>query len=164
MLNRLARPFIYLLAALLLGSALVTSHEGLAVGGSGDSSSSSASHDPDLNYLKAVNNVAPPRDPELLFLLMAAYSNANLQGEGAEFFSARLKEFDSRLTAAQKALYLSAIGLLRAQHASSVSLLHRVGHVKETISILEQAKQLTGGQVFVVNWIAGVVHAELPPV
>src|SRR5262249_45210079 len=159
--NLIARAFIYLLAALLLGSALVTSHGALAAGGSGDSSSS-ASHDPDLNYLKAVNNVAPPRDPELLFLLMAAYSNANLQGDGAEFFSARLKEFDSRLTAAQKALYLSAIGLLRAQHASSVSLLHRVGYVKETISILEQAKQLTGGQVFVVNWIAGVVHAELP--
>src|SRR5262249_59104241 len=104
----------------------------------------------------------PPQEPELLVLLMAGYSNANLQGEGAEFFAARLKEFDSRLTAAQKALYLSAIGLLRAQHASSISLLHRVGYVKETISILEQAKQLTGGQVFVVNWIAGIVHAELP--
>jgi glyoxylase-like metal-dependent hydrolase (beta-lactamase superfamily II) len=161
MLNFIARAFIYLLTALLLGSALVTSHGALAAGGGGDSSSS-ASHDPDLNYLKAVNSVAPPRDPELLFLLMAAYSNANLQGEGAEFFSARLKEFDPRLTAAQKALYLSAIGLLRAQHASSVSLLHRVGYVKETISILEQAKQLTGGQVFVVNWIAGIVHTELP--
>src|SRR5215510_11359136 len=132
-----------------------------AAGESG-SSSSSASHHPDLDYLKAFKSVAPPRDPELLFLLMAAYSNANLEGEGAEFFSARLKEFDSRLTATQKALYLSAIGLLRAQHASSVSLLHRIGYVKETISILEQAKQLTGGQVFVVNWIAGIVHAELP--
>src|SRR5215472_14371430 len=154
--NLIARTFIYLLAALLLGSALVTSHGALAA------SSSSASHDPDLNYLKAVNNVAPPRDPQLLFLLMAAYSNANLQGEGAEYFSARLKEFDSRLTATQKALYLSAIGLLRAQHASSVSLVHRIGYVKETIAILEQAKQLTGGRVFVVNWIAGIVHAELP--
>ena len=161
MLNFIGRPFIWLLAGLLLGTALVPSHGVFAAEESG-SSSSSASHHPDLDYLKAVNSVAPPRDPELLFLLMAGYSNANLQGEGAEFFSARLKEFDSRLTAAQKALYLSAIGLLRAQHASSVSLLHRVGYVKETISILEQAKQLTGGQVFVVNWIAGIVHAELP--
>jgi glyoxylase-like metal-dependent hydrolase (beta-lactamase superfamily II) len=161
MSNFISRPFIYLLAALLLGTALVTSHGALAAGGSGDSSSS-ASHHPDLDYLKAVNSVAPPRDPELLFLLMAEYSNANLQGEGAEFFSARLKDFDSRLTAAQKALYLSAIGLLRAQHASSVSLLHRIGYVKETISILEQAKQLTGGEVFVVNWIAGIVHTQLP--
>src|SRR5262249_12960243 len=161
MFNFIGRPFICLLAGLLLGTSLVTSHEALAAGESG-SSSSSASHHPDLDYLKAVNSVAPPREPELLFLLMAGYSNASLQGEGAEFFSARLKEFDSRLTAAQKALYLSAIGLLRAQRASSISLLHRVGYVEETISILEQAKQLTGGQVFVVNWIAGIVHAELP--
>jgi glyoxylase-like metal-dependent hydrolase (beta-lactamase superfamily II) len=95
---------------------------------------------------------------------MAQYSNANLQGEGAEFFSARLKEFGPRLTDAQKALYLSAIGLLRAQHASSVSLLHRIGYVKDTIAILNQAKQLSGGRIFVVNWFAGIVHAELPSI
>ena len=28
--------------------------------------------------------------------------------------------------------------------------------------MLEQAKQLSGGQVFVVNWISGIVHAQLP--
>src|SRR5215472_1835921 len=161
MFNFIGRPFICLLAGLLLGTSLVTSHEALAAGESG-SSSSSASHHPDLDYLKAVNSVAPPREPELLFLLMAGYSNASLQGEGAEFFEAQLKEFDSRLTPAQKALYLSAIGLLRAQHATSISLLHRIAYVKETISILEQAKQLSGGQVFVVNCVAGIVHAELP--
>src|SRR5260370_18905794 len=93
---------------------------------------------------------------------MAQYSNANLEDEGAEFFSARLKEFGPRLTDAQKALYLSAIGLLRAQHASSVSLLHRIGYVKDTIAILKQARQLSGGQIFVVNWIAGIVYAQLP--
>ena len=124
--------------------------------------STSGSPRPELEYLKAVNTVAPPQDPQLLFLLMAQYSNANLQGEGAEFLSARLKEFGPRLTDAQKALYLSAIGLLRAQHASSVSLLHRIGYVKDTMAILDQAKRLSGGQVFVVNWIAGIVHAELP--
>src|SRR5215470_68193 len=97
MLNLIGRPFIYLAAALLLGIALVISHGTLVAGESGGSSSS-AFHSPDLDYLKAVNSVAPPRDSELLFLLMAEYSNANLQGEGAEFFSARLKEFDSRLT------------------------------------------------------------------
>jgi hypothetical protein len=47
-------------------------------------------HRPEIEYLQAVNRVAPPRDPQLLFLLMGQYSNANLQGEGAEFFSARL--------------------------------------------------------------------------
>src|SRR5262249_15161292 len=75
---------------------------------------------------------------------------------------ARLKEFGPKLTDVQKSLYLSIIGLLRAQHASSVPLIHRIGYVKETISILDQAKQLSGGNIFVVNWIAGVVRSDLP--
>src|SRR6478672_12177710 len=36
-----------------------------------------ASIRPDLEYLKAVNQAAPPRDPQLLFLLMAQYASAN---------------------------------------------------------------------------------------
>ena len=152
---------IYLSAALLLAVFLVTLRGAPSTESSGIDSSS-GSRRPELEYLKAVNSVAPPRDPQLLFLLMAQYSNANLQGEGADFFSARLKEFGPRLTDSQKALYLSAIGLLRAQHASSVSLLHRIGYVKDTIAILDQAKQLSGGQVFVVNWIAAIVDTELP--
>jgi len=117
---------------------------------------------PELEYLKAVNSVAPPQDPQLLFLLMGEFANANQQGEGAEFLSARLNEFAPRLTDPQKALYLSAIGLLRAQHAYSVSLLGRIGYVKSTISMLDQAKKLSGDQIFVVNWISGVVRSELP--
>jgi glyoxylase-like metal-dependent hydrolase (beta-lactamase superfamily II) len=152
---------VYLSAVLLLAVFLATLRGAPSTEGIGVDSSLGSSR-PELEYLKAVNTVAPPADPQLLFLLMGQYSNANMQDEGAEFFSARLKEFGPRLTDAQKALYLSAIGLLRAQHASSVSLLHRVGYVKETMAILDQAQQLSGGQVFVVNWIAGIVHSELP--
>src|SRR6266481_1788345 len=130
--------------------------------GAGGTNLPSRSNRPDLEYLKAVNLAAPPQDPQLLFLLMGEFANANRHSEGVEFFSARLKEFDLRLTDVQRALYLSAIGLLRAQHASAVPLLHRIGWVKETIAMLKRAKQLSGGQVFVVNWIAGMVHAQLP--
>ena len=37
---------------------------------------------PDLEYLKAVNQAAPPVDSQVLFLLMGQYANANLQAEG----------------------------------------------------------------------------------
>jgi glyoxylase-like metal-dependent hydrolase (beta-lactamase superfamily II) len=147
-----------LFIALLLGICSTAA----LLAGADRSNSPSACHRPELEYLKAVNQAAPPHDPQLLFLLMAEYSSANLQAEGAEFFSARLREFGPRLTDVQKALYLSAIGLLRAQHAQAVPLLRRIGYVKETIAMLERARQLSGGQVFVVNWIAGVVHAQLP--
>ena len=66
------------------------------------------------------------------------------------------------MTPVQKSLYLGIIGLLRAQNASRVRLLNRYGYVRDTIAILDQAKQVSGGQVFVVNWIAGIVHTELP--
>jgi len=151
-----------LAVALLLVVFLAILRGAPAAQGKESHSPSNSLRRPELEYLKAVNKVGPPRDPQLLFLLMAQYSNANLQGEGAEFFSERLKEFGSQITDPQKALYLSAIGLLRAQHAPEVSLLQRFGYVKETIAILEHAKQLSGGQVFVVNWIAGIVHAQLP--
>jgi len=144
---------IVLVVLILLVSAVIRKDSGVA---------NSEAHRPELAYLKAVNSVAPPRDPQLLFLLMAAYSNAELQAEGAEFFSTRLKEFDARLTDPQKSLYLCIIGLLRAQHASRVPFLRRYAYVKETIATLEQAKQFSGGNIFVVNWIAGIVHSELP--
>jgi len=156
------KHFLGLSAALLLIGGLLVSLRESFTGSVSANTSESGSPRPELEYFKAINSVGPPQDPQNLFLLMAQYSNANLQSDGVVFFSERLKEFGPRLTDTQKALYLSAIGLLRAQHAGSVSLLHRVGYVKETIAILDQAKQLSGGQVFVVNWIAGIVHAQLP--
>src|SRR5204862_8362279 len=78
-----------------------------AHGGTTASAALPAPSRPELDYLKAVNSSGPPQDPQLLFLLMGAYANANLQGEGADFLSARLNEFSSRLADPQKALYLS---------------------------------------------------------
>src|SRR5437016_4971636 len=158
----LMRKVISLLAVLALGAGfLACAGISRTPKGSPNQNQFGASR-PELEYLKAVNSAAPPKDPQLLFLLMGAYANANQQAEGAEFLSARLNEFGPRLTDAQKSHYLSAIGLLRAQHASSVSLLPRIGYVKDTIAILDQAQRLSGGQIFVVNWISGVVRAQLP--
>jgi glyoxylase-like metal-dependent hydrolase (beta-lactamase superfamily II) len=153
---------LYVSAVLLLSGALLARLRETPAAPVPGEPSRSGSRLPELEYFKAINSVGPPQDPQLLFLLMAQYASANLQSEGVEFFSARLAEFGPRLTDAQKSLYLSAIGLLRAQHAPAVSLLHRVGYVKETVAILDQAKQLSGGQIFVVNWIAGIVHSQLP--
>jgi glyoxylase-like metal-dependent hydrolase (beta-lactamase superfamily II) len=156
------RLAIYSSAALLTFALFLTNLRRVRADTSLQNQAGNPAHPPELEYLKAINSVAPPKDPQLLFLLMAQYSNLNLQGEGAEFLSARFKEFERQLTNPQKALYLGAIALLRAQHAPSVSLLHRIGYLNDTIAMLDRARQMSGGQVFVVNWIAGVVQSELP--
>jgi len=81
-----------------------------------------------------------------MFILMGEFASSNLQDEGAEFFSARLKAFEPQLTPVQKSLYLGIIGLLRAQNASRVRLLNRYGYVKDTIAILDHAKQVSAGR------------------
>jgi len=155
------KVILYLSIALALGLLVVGARSLPAAAGSGSGAPPGA-HRAEIEYLEMVNALGSPKDPQLLFLLMAQYSNASLQGQGVEFFAARLKEFAPRLTDVQKALYLGAIGLLRAQRAPTVSLLQRVGYVKDTLALLDQARQLSGGQVFVVNWIAGIVHARVP--
>src|SRR6516225_11934832 len=143
------RLAIYSSAALVTFALFLANRRGVRADTSPQNRARNPAYRPELEYWNAINTVAPPKDPQLLFLLMAQYSNLNLQGEGAEFLSARFKEFEPRLTDPQRALYLSAIALLRAQHASSVSLLHRIGYVNDTIAMLDRAKQLSASQLFV---------------
>ena len=146
------------ISALLIVAALLGA---LAVGRNAGPSAPAWSR-PELEYFKAVNAAGPPRDPQLLFLLMAQYANANMQREGIDYFEALLKEFEPRLSERQKSLYLAAIGLLRAGHAGEVPLWKRIGWVRETIDILERAKRSSGGEIFVVRWMSGLVYAQLP--
>src|SRR5215470_2547038 len=87
------------LPALLVSSALVGSMDALA-----DEDSLTTSGRPELEYFKAVNRAGPPRDPQLLFLLMGQYVNANHYLEGIEFFSTLLKEFEPKLSDRQRSL------------------------------------------------------------
>src|SRR5713101_6167912 len=135
------------------GLSLVVALVGAVAAAENRQTTGPAAARPELEYLKAVNR-QPPQDPQLLFLLMAQFANANRHGEGAEFLSARLKEFDSRLSDPQKSLYLAAIGVLRAGNAGNVPFFTRIGWVRETIDILEKAKRLSGGSLFVVRWMS----------
>src|SRR5215831_1155784 len=117
---------------------------------------------PELAYLKVVNQWRPPSDPELLFILMAQFANAGRQLEGIAYFEEVLKRFGPELNDNQKALYLVAIASLRAGHANDVSLTRRIGWVRDTVGMLDEAKRLSKGQVYVVRWMSGVVRAQLP--
>jgi glyoxylase-like metal-dependent hydrolase (beta-lactamase superfamily II) len=146
----------------LFGLLLVGALLGSLAAGRDGGSAPTAWHRPELEYFKVVNRAGPPRDPQLLLLLMGQYANANMHRDGIEFFSTLVKAFEPRLSDPQKSVYLGAIGLLRAGHANRVSLMKRSAWVRDTIVILEEAKLISGGQVFVVRWMAGVVSAQLP--
>lgn len=116
----------------------------------------------ELEYLKVINDAGPAKDPSIIFLLMGQYLNANREAEGIAFFESFLQAHGAALAPKQKSLYLAALGLMRASHARQVPLLSRIGWVRETIAMLEQAKEHSGGEIFVVRWISGVVFAQLP--
>jgi glyoxylase-like metal-dependent hydrolase (beta-lactamase superfamily II) len=133
-----------------------------AVAAAGAAATPTAGSRPELEYLKAVNRAGPPQDPQLLFLLMGQYANANLHREGAEELSSLLQKYEPRLSDGQRALYLSAIAGLRAGYANRVPLWSRIGWVNDTIADLEKARTLSKGNLFVVRWMTGVVYAQLP--
>ena len=151
------RIIIASLLAFLLAGPLLT----FIVIGAGQSSAPPAAQHPDIAYLQAVNR-AGPRDPQLLILLMGQYANANMHTEGIEYLANVLRDLSPNLSDPQKSLYLAAIALLRVGKADHVSLFKRVGWVKESIRMLEDAKRMSGNDIFIVRWIAGVVYAQLP--
>ncbi len=116
----------------------------------------------ELEYLKAVNSAGPAGDPQIIFLLMAQYLNANQTEAGIEFFTFFLEKYEAELPPWQRSLYLSALALLRASRANQVALFERIKWVDETIELLETAKKLSDNEIFVVRWIAGSVYARLP--
>ena len=117
---------------------------------------------PELAYLKQVNQWRPPSDPQLIFLLMAQFANAGRHVEGIDYFNGVLKRFEAELDDTHKGLYLTAVASLRAGHANDVFLLTRVGWVRDTVKLLDEAKRLTHGEVFVTRWMSGLVRAQLP--
>jgi glyoxylase-like metal-dependent hydrolase (beta-lactamase superfamily II) len=117
---------------------------------------------PELAYLKQVNQWRPPSDPQLIFLLMAQFANAGRHAEGIDYFNGMLKRFEAELGDTQRALYLTAVASLRAGHANDIFLLSRIGWMRDTVKLLDEAKRLTRGEVFVTRWMSGVVRAQLP--
>src|SRR2546427_10760020 len=103
----LMKSFVRWLFPLLIGGALLGS---LAAAGSSVSSPATARRH-ELEYFKAVNRAQPPRDPQLLFLLMGPYANANMRRDGVALFSPLMKKMEPRLSNGHKPLDRAATEL-----------------------------------------------------
>lgn len=122
------------------------------------------SSDVRLEYLKTVNQLRPDTDPELVLLLMTQFVSASDTGNGIAYFEDLLHRFEHSATSEQRALYMANLGLLRARHADHVFILRRIGWVNDTITLLNDAARISGGQTFVIRWIRGNVFAQLPSI
>ena len=148
--------WVGLIVILIIASSLVV------IGFTPTHDSHQQTYNAELEYLQAINSVGPNEDPRLIFLLMAQYLNANQQKAGIEFYESFLEKYESQLSSTQKALYLSALGILRATYADKVFFIKRIGWVNQTIELLETARELTNNEDFIVRWSNGVVYAQLP--
>ncbi|MBX9611952.1 MAG: hypothetical protein K2X51_10075 [Burkholderiales bacterium] len=117
---------------------------------------------PELEYLKVVNDNSPVDDPRLVFLLMAHYQSAQRTQEGIEHFETLLKRFDGKISSSQRAVYLTALGLLRANHAAKVSFMSRIGWVNETKRVFSDAKKTTKEPLFIARWGHGIFQVTCP--
>jgi glyoxylase-like metal-dependent hydrolase (beta-lactamase superfamily II) len=146
--------------AALVGAVLVPL---LFMGGAtGASPEREATDRPELGYLKQVNAWRPPSDPQLLFLLMQQYANAGRHLQGAAYIDELRRRFDGQLDDTGRALYLTAIASLRAGGANQVFVLKRIGWMRDTLAMLDEAQRLTRGQAFITHWMSGIVRSEMP--
>ena len=146
----------------LLMSALLATALGTMTGASTAAPSEAKQSSPELTLLKQINAWRPPADPQIMFALMAQFANSGQYVEGIAYFNDLLDRFGSKLTNAQRAQYLTAIASLRAGHTNDVFLLNRITWVKDTLALLDEAKRLTGDQMFIARWMSGVVRAQIP--
>ncbi len=139
------------IAACLLGNGCVTT-----------SATRYQTYHSELEYLKSLHQTGPVSDPQIVAFLMQQFMNANQLQAGIAYLESFLQKHGAELSSEQEALYLSALGVLRASHADQVPLLRRIAWVNETIDMLERARTLSNNEGFLVRWMIGVVYAQLP--
>ncbi len=108
-----------------------------------------------LSYGKA-------RDPRGVLLALNAYLNANQKAHGIALFEGVLNQYRREMAPETQALYLSCLAILRATYADEIPLMRRIGWVKDSFALLQEALDLTGSAHPIPHWAAGMVFAQVP--
>jgi glyoxylase-like metal-dependent hydrolase (beta-lactamase superfamily II) len=133
-----------------------------------------AQKQPELTYLRAMNETDPPGQPLTILALATLYTNLNRQTEGVAAFEGFLEKHRTRLEPWQRAIYLGALALLKASAAGVTPLWDLATIVtlaQQSLAAVNEAKALTaqdpdvGGKnaKLVARWISGLLNAQLPP-
>ena len=116
----------------------------------------------EIGFLETVLSYGPSEDPRPVFLLANAYIIARQQEVGIAYFEKQIAAYGEQMSDVTQSSYLAAYALLRATHADEVSLFKRVGWVRETFRVLEEADKLSNGANPLATWSAGLIYAQVP--
>ncbi len=115
----------------------------------------------DIAFYETVLSYGPIESPNPVFLLANAYIATNQQNYGIPYFEILLEKFRNKMSDQVRSNYLSAYALLRASHADNVSFVSRIGWVKDTFKVLEEANSLSQKNPL-SHWASGIIYAQVP--
>ncbi len=115
-----------------------------------------------LHQYEVIMSYGTIDDPRVILQTMNLYMMANQQNHGIALFAGILTQYGHGMAPELRAVYESALGVLRATHADAVPLSRRIGWVKESFELIETALRRTGGSHPIPHWAAGMVYAQVP--
>jgi glyoxylase-like metal-dependent hydrolase (beta-lactamase superfamily II) len=129
---------------------------------------------PELEYLKAVNDAGPSSEFLNILVLAVQYSAVNRQEEGVRTFEGYLRDYATRMHTWQQGVYLSCLALLLAGQAQVTpiwKLLDLLALARRALATAAQAKQVTANlpdftenqAKITTRWVSGLLNAQLPP-
>lgn len=132
-----------------------------------------AQEQPELAYLKAVNDAGPPGQSLTILFPGVLYSNLNRAAEGVEIYQGYLRDFDAAMLPWQRGVYLSTLALLRASAAQVTPIwdvVDLLALARGALSAAREAKEVTAGlpdydsqtAKVIAVWVSGLLNAQLP--
>ncbi|WP_350291655.1 MBL fold metallo-hydrolase [uncultured Croceitalea sp.] len=115
----------------------------------------------DIAFYETVLSYGSIEDPNPVFLLANAYIATNQQNYGIPYFETLLGRYRNKMSDQVRSNYLSAYALLRASYADNISFVSRIGWVKDTFKILEEASELSQKNPL-AHWASGIIYAQVP--
>lgn len=115
-----------------------------------------------LQQFEVILSYGDVEDPRVILQAMNLYLTSNQQQFGIELFTEILSIYADGMTPDTRAIYESALGVLRAAHADRIPLHRRIGWVRESFQLIETALGRSGSEHPIPHWAAGMVYAQVP--
>jgi glyoxylase-like metal-dependent hydrolase (beta-lactamase superfamily II) len=132
-----------------------------------------AQRQPELEYMKAVNDAGPSSETLNILVLAIQFTAVKRSKEGVRTFEDYLQRYGDRLHTWQQGLYLSCLALLLAGQAQTTPIwriLDLLDLARRALATAKRAKQVTASlpdfdanmAKLTARWVSGLLNAQLP--